>query len=239
MNITHILFDLYGTLADSRLMYPCYARQLGRVMAARYGGSPDEWSGANRRIVADWDSYYADLDLEGDDGINEMWEGAFRTTRALFRLTGRPEPEAPELAALARELPYLATRECDTLFPEARGVIERLHEAGYTLGIASHATSLQSRGTLEGGGLAGFFAGPILGPDVTGRFAKNRAYYLSAGLPPEQCLVVDDSPDGIFGAKAAGMQAVLLNREGSPPDTPADFILTGSLEGLPAYLKPA
>jgi FMN phosphatase YigB (HAD superfamily) len=239
MNITHVLFDLYGTLANSRLMIPCYTRQLGRVMAARYGGSPDEWSGAHQRIVADWDSYYADLDLAGDDGISDMWEGMFRTTRALFRLAGRPEPEAAALAALSRELPYLATRECDTLFPDVRGVVERLREAGYILGIASHATSQQSRGTLEGGGLAGFFAGPILGPDVTGHFVKNRDYYLSAGLPPERCLVVDDSPDGILGAKAAGMRAVLLNREGSPPDAPADFILTGSLDGLPAYLKPA
>ncbi|MBI5666444.1 MAG: HAD family hydrolase [Chloroflexi bacterium] len=237
MTITHILFDLYGTLVDSRLMIPCYAQQLGRVMADRYGGTPDAWADANRRIVADWDSYYADLDFEGDNGLDDLWEGMIRTTRALFRLTNTPEPVMDELAALSRELPYLATSGCDALFPEARGVIERLHGAGYRLGVASHTTTAQARGTLAGAGVLEYFAGPILGPDVTGMFAKNRRFYLAAALPPETCLVIDDSPDGIRGAKAAGMTAVLIYRgDDSPPPSPADHMLRGSLDGLLDYL---
>lgn len=237
MTISHILFDLYGTLADSRLMIPCYARQLGRVMAERYGGEADAWADANRRVVADWDSYYADLDFEGDNGLDDMWEGMIRTTRALFRLTGTPEPRADELASLSRELPYLATSGCDVLFPEVRNVIERLRGAGYVLGIASHTTTAQARGTLTGAGILDDFQGPILGPDVTGVFAKNRRYYLAAHLPPGDCLVVDDSPDGIHGAKAAGMTAILIDRNHTaPPDSPADHILRGSLEELVNYL---
>lgn len=235
--ITHLLFDLYGTLVDSARLYPCYAAQLGRVMADRYGGDPAAWADANRRIVADWDSYYADLDLAGDDGVNHMWEGQFRVTRALFRLTHTPEPAQAELTALSRELPYLATRACDALYPDARDLLPNLQETGYRLGIASHTTTIQARGTLEGSGILDLFTGPILGPDVTGHFAKNKAFYLSANLPPENVLVVDDSLDGIRGAKAAGMKAAFLRRDGQPKPSPADHILLGGLSGLPDLLN--
>ncbi len=168
-----------------------------------------------------------------------MWEGMIRTTRALFRLTGTPEPGADEVAALSRELPYLATSGCDALFADVRNVIERLRGAGYVLGIASHTTTAQARGTLTGAGVLDDFQGPILGPDVTGVFAKNRRYYLAAHLPPENCLVVDDSLDGIRGAKAAGMRTVRIDRGNSaPPESPADHTLYGSLEGLLNYLQP-
>jgi FMN phosphatase YigB (HAD superfamily) len=240
MSVTHILFDLYGTLSDSSRMYSCYPGALGQVMSVRFGGKPETWAEANRRIVADWDSYYADLDLEGEHGIADMWEGEYRTTRALFRLAGAPEPEPSTITALARELPYHATRLCDTFYPDAKAVIPGLHAAGYVLGIASHTLTVQARGTLEGAGMLGYFSGPILGPDFTGEFAKNRAYYqsaLRAGLQPENVLVVDDKPDGIQGAKAAGMRAVSLRRDGSVAPSPADHTLTGDLSGLAEYLR--
>lgn len=237
MSITHVLFDMFGTLVDSRQMTPCYARQLGLAMAARYGGSPEAWANANRRIVADWDSYYADLNLEGDHGLEDMWEGLLRTTRALFRLTATSEPGAAELAALSRELPYLAARNCDALFPDAREVIEHLDEAGLVLGAASHAITAQTRGTLLGANVMQHFRGPILGPDVTGVFSKNQRYYRSAQLVPENCLVVDDALDGIEGAQAAGMHAVYIYRgAGAAPASSAEHVLVGSLAGLVEYL---
>ncbi|HEX2908135.1 MAG TPA: HAD family hydrolase, partial [Phototrophicaceae bacterium] len=205
MTITHILFDLYGTLVDRQRIQPAYAQQLGRVMAERYGGNPESWADANRRIVADWDSYYADLDLDGDNGLDDLWEGQFRTTRALFRLTKTPEPAVPELTTLARELPYLAASRCEVLYPEVHEVVAQLRAADLVLGVASHTTSLQARGILVGGVIADAFTGPILGPDVTGVFTKNRDYYRAAKLVPETCLVVADAPDGLKGARAAGM----------------------------------
>jgi FMN phosphatase YigB (HAD superfamily) len=223
MSISHILFDVYGTLVESPRMIPCYAAALGRVMSERYGGSAAAW---------ERDSYYADLNLEDEDGVEQMWEGQLRTTRALFRLTQTPEPSKTELAALSRELPELASSPCDVLFPEVRAVLETLKQCGYVLGIASHAVSSQSRGALRGGGVLEWFAGPILGPDVTGRFQKDAAFYRSAGLPAASCLVVDDQPDGINGARDAGMKTAHVARNGQPTLAGVDYALGTDLRAL-------
>ena len=63
MTITHIFFNLSGTLVDSARMPQCYAHHLGLEMAERFGGSADAWAQANFTILADWDSYFADLDF--------------------------------------------------------------------------------------------------------------------------------------------------------------------------------
>lgn len=237
MTITHIFFELNNVLVDSRQMPACYAHHLGQVMAARYGGQPEAWTNAHLRIRDDWDSYFADLDLDGDEGLADMWEGELRVTRALFRLTHTPEPDLSTLTALSRELPYLATRNCNTLYPDIKPVIEKLHAAGFILGVATHATTAQARGTLEGGEVIDQFAGTFLCPDFTEHFSKNRDFFLAAPLTPENCLVVDHSLDGIRGAKAAGMWAVQVVRKGIPPtDSPADHLLTGDLYGLLDYL---
>jgi phosphoglycolate phosphatase-like HAD superfamily hydrolase len=236
VSITHILFDLYGTLVDSRQMVPCYTEHLGLIMSERYGFTPDRWAEAHRRIVADWDSYYADLDLTGDDGIADMWEGMIRTTRALFRLTGAPQPALAEVTALARELPYLTSRRCDCFYPDAKAVLQSLYQAGYTLGVACHLTTAGTRGVLEGGSVQHWFAGPLLGPDVTGYFVKSEQFFQSSQLLPESVLVVDDEVEGIQGAKASGMYAVLICHGCTPPLSPADHVLKDDLYGLLDYL---
>ncbi len=237
MTISHIFFDLHGTLVDSARLSAGYGQGLGRVMAERFGGKPDAWAQAHRRIVSDWDSYFADLDFDGDDGLADLWEGEVRITRALFRITGVPEPEIKSLTALSRELPYLATHGWDAFYPDTKAVLERLHQAGFILGVASSVISGQARGLLEGAGVLNLFAEPFLCPDVTERFRKDAAFYHVAYLPPQNCLVVDDCLDGIAGAKAAGMGTVQICREHMPPyESPANHVLISGLSGLLNYL---
>jgi HAD superfamily hydrolase (TIGR01509 family) len=234
MPITHIFFDLHGTLADSALVHHCYSAGLGRVLAARYGGDPAAWTQANRAIVADWDSYFTDLDLAGENGFADMWEGYFRTTRALFRLTNTPEPSKAELLALARELPGLAVEGCNTLYPEARAVVKQLHTAGYVLCAASNALLAQVRATLAGGGILEYFTGVLLAADVVEQWVKDEQYYrvgaLRAGVPPQQCLVVDNEPSPLHGARRAGMRTLLVDRKGSGKGM--DGVLVGDLSAL-------
>jgi FMN phosphatase YigB (HAD superfamily) len=240
MPISHIFFDLHGTLADSALVHRCYSAGLGRVLSARYGGTPEAWIQANRAIVADWDSYFTDLDLAGDEGLAHMWEGYFRTTRALFRLTATPEPSKAELLALTRELPGLAVEGCDTLYPEARAVVVQLHAAGYVLCAASNALLGQVRATLAGGGILDCFAGPLLAADVAEQWVKDAQYYriaaLRAGVPPQQCLVVDNELSALAGARQAAMRTALIDREGGGTQAGVDIMLRGDLKALYANL---
>jgi FMN phosphatase YigB (HAD superfamily) len=236
VTITHIFFDVH-TLVDSARLWAAYPAQIGHVMVGKFGGDAASWVDAYRRIMADWDSYFADLDFDGDNGLADLWEGELRVTRALFRLTGVPQPGMSSLTALSRELPYLATHRLDVFYPDTKAVLVKLHLAGFILSIASQIVSPQVRGLLEGAGLAQFFAEPFLCPDVTKCFRKDAAFYRAALIPAQNCLVVDDGLDGIAGAKAAGMHTVQLCRVYAPsPDSPADYILKRDLTGLLEYL---
>jgi FMN phosphatase YigB (HAD superfamily) len=237
LTITYIFFDLLGTLVDSALLSNCYPEALGRVMAERYAGSADAWTQAYRRIVADWENYYADLDLDGEEGLADLLEGELRVTRALFRLTGTREPDQPFVIALARELPFLAARTCEVLYPDARSVIEHLHKSGFVLGVATHVLAPQTRGILMGAGVLPYFQGQLLCPDLIEHFRKDVAFYQSATVALEHSLVVDDALDGIRGAQAAGMQTVHISRDQQPSQSRADFVLDGNLDGLIPYLQ--
>jgi hypothetical protein len=98
----YIFFDLY-VLVDRQQAAASLMAGIGHVMRERYGVPRGRnWEEAYQCVRQDWDSYYADLDLGGENGMEHLWEGLYRTTRALFRLTGTDEPHYPELRQLSR-----------------------------------------------------------------------------------------------------------------------------------------
>lgn len=235
--ITHIFFDLHGTLVDGVKLHPCYTENLGRVMTERYGLTPEAWIKANRQVLDDWDSYYTDLDLGGDEGITHLYEGLYRTTRAMFRLAGMAEPPKAELSQLSRELPGLVTWTCDAFYPDARPVVEALYRAGYILGVTTHALHEQARGLLHGARVLDHFAGPIVGADTADCYEKDRMYFLKvaqmAQVAPEDCLIVDDVARYTAAARAAGMHtAQVIRKEFQARYKHADFRLEGGLSAL-------
>jgi FMN phosphatase YigB (HAD superfamily) len=230
MPVTHIFFDLHGTIIDRQRNPHCYAAGLGKVMSARYGGAPDVWAAANQRILADWDSYYTDLDLCGDDGMADMWEGIYRTTRALFRLVRIAEPPHDELLALSRTLPGDATANGgNALYADSAQVLRRLRAAGYALGTASTSISTQVRGSLIAGGILDLFTLPLYGADLAERFCKDDLYYRSiaarANVVPERCLIVDDDATAVAAASDAGLQAAQIIRDGKRSGTTEQSII--------------
>jgi FMN phosphatase YigB (HAD superfamily) len=232
VRITHVFFDVHDVLVDRAQLGRCYAENVGRIMAQRYGLTPEVWAQANREIVADWDSYYTDLNLSGEDGIAHMWEGVFRTTRALFRLTGAPEPPKAELTALSRELPGLAATGCAVLYPEVPEVLAALDHAGVILGVISHSLDNQIRASLAP--VLHHFKGTIWSADYAGRFDKDVQRYqiAAAHTTTAACLVVDDKPTPLLNARRAGMQTLQICR--NPDQSSADSMLP-DLRGLVDY----
>jgi FMN phosphatase YigB (HAD superfamily) len=242
MQITHIFFDLHGVLVNSARLRDCFALGIGRLMAARYGGQSADWAAAHRKIQADWDSYYADLHLGGDEGLSDLYEGLYRTTRALFRLMNAPEPSQSELSKLSIMLAENAPDGCtEAFYSDVSSSVEKLHRAGYQLGICSYALSNQARTLFKSADLLDYFSGPIMGPDVAERFEKDERFYETAAhlanTSAQQCLVVDDSAHALHNAHAIGMVSAYMHRDAAPKAPQAD-ITCASLQDLVDYLMP-
>jgi len=216
--ITHVFFELPGVLVDRSVFRRTYRANLARIMAERYTGNPPEWAAAYDHVLADWDSYYADLNLSSEDGIADLWEGLYRTTRALFRLTGVPEPTQPELTRLSRELPELASRGCDALFPEVPTLLGQLDQAGLVLGVISYSLTGVASALIAP--VERYFKGAVWGSDRAEHFEKDVERYLAAALSaqvtPERCLMVDYQPLALLSAQQAGMQTFRV----CPGDSP-------------------
>lgn len=221
-NVTYILFDLHGTLIDPVKMHPCYSLAYGQYLSDRYGQSPKQWADANRQIVADWDSYYADLNLDGSDGYYDMLEGMYRTTRAMFRLLRVREPAPEQIKKIALEVPAIAPTFCDAFYDDARDAVINLHEYGYVLGVASHALVAQARATLIGAEMESYFKGPIIGPDTVERFAKDETFFIQGArrkhLNLDNCMVVDDSIQVIRTVRGIGLKGFWIRR--NQPNAP-------------------
>lgn len=102
----------------------------------------------------------------------------------------------------------------------ARNVIEKLHACGMKLAIASNANfemmvEVIMNPKLE---ICRFFGSHVYTKDEVQYSKPHPDVFLYAahrlGVPPEQCLVIEDSPLGIQAAKAAGMTCFAINTSG-------------------------
>jgi FMN phosphatase YigB (HAD superfamily) len=223
MSVTHIFFELRGILVDSKCMAQNHRFGLGQIMSERYGQAPEVWEKAHGSIAADWGSYFADLNLSGDEAMRDLKEGWIRVTRALFRLAKVTEPDKSDLAVLSLELPATAPACGDALYDDARTAVKHLHGKGYQLGVVTHALAGQAQAALRGANILDYFAAPIVGMDTVEQFDKDRMFFIKtahlAKVAPVQCLVVDTSEAALAGAKSAGMRVIQMKRNASESDT--------------------
>lgn len=212
-----VIFFSLDVLTDRDALRHGVSEQMAQIMARRYSAPAAAWTAARRRVVADWDAYYADLNLSGDDGVADMWEGDFRTTRALFRLANVPEPPKAELTALSRELAALAASACrSALRPDVPEALRQLTGAGFALGALTHSSAAFLRGVLSGGGVLPLFSAPLIGTDTAERFEWDAAYFALvarlAAVAASACLVVDARADVLAQAQTAAMQTAQVER---------------------------
>jgi HAD superfamily hydrolase (TIGR01509 family) len=119
-------------------------------------------------------------------------------------------------------------------------VLDRLRLAGIRLALASSSAPPIIAATLEGLGLASTFEFVVSGRDVaSGKPAPD--IFLETGrrlqLPPRDCLVVEDSANGLTAALAAGMRCVVVPCAATVGhDFSGAAARLGSLTELPAYL---
>jgi beta-phosphoglucomutase family hydrolase len=202
-----VLWDLDGTLVDS---------------------SEHHWV-AWREIMAQ----------EGHPVTPEVFTSSFghRNDTILRGLLGSDlSDEEVERIAGAKEALYRRfVRERGLeLLPGALLWLERLNGNGWRQAVASSAPSANIEAAMNAIGLAPLFEA-LVSADEVGVGKPDPAVFLAAaervGVPPERCVVVEDAPAGLEGARRAGMRCIGV-LSAHHVELEADLVVP-SLESLP------
>jgi len=207
-----VIFDFDGVLADSeRYHFLAY-----REVFARYGHHIDERE------------YYKRFTSLGLGARGEIER---------YRLDLDP-------AEIAKQKAPLFSRYCREgqvrMYPSAKRVVETFAEMERPMVVVSGSSREDILAVLGREGLENRFQA-ILGKGETEKPKPHPSGFLKAaellGLPPSQCLVLEDAEKGLQAAQAAGTPVIIVkSRETAPFDFPgADLVLEG-MDELAALL---
>lgn len=184
--ITTVIFDMDGVITDSEIVH---YRSLLKVLA-EYGKAIDYDSYA--RFVGStneymWNTIIAEQSLDAD--AEELTKKSFSYTDEEIAQNGHPPVKG------------------------AAELIKELFKRGYTLAVASSSPMTSIEKVTEYFGVRSCFEKLVTGEDV-----KNPKpapdVFLKAALQldkkPEECLVIEDSENGVNAAVAAGMMCIGL-----------------------------
>ena len=141
-------------------------------------------------------------------GVSRMESLAIILERAEKTYT---DEEKLEMASMNNELyrVSLSTRTPNDILPSVTPVLEKLRAMGVKLAIGS--SSRNTPAILKQIGLGDFFDAVADGNQIQNSKPDPEVFLLAAkllGLPPEECVVVEDAFAGIDAAKAGGMKAL-------------------------------
>lgn len=152
----------------------------------------------------------------GIDYPRPIFEQTFGTNlHTILQVTlGRePEPEFTKTVVAAHAEAF--SRGAAAGVHPLPGVLETLQffrERGLPQAIASSSDPLVIEAVLAGVGAKPYFEALVSGSELPGK--PDPAVYLCAAerlqVPPEDCLVIEDSPAGVQGARAAGATALAV-----------------------------
>ncbi len=176
-----VIFDMDGVLLDSEPIYIAMNMKFFKELGA-------------------------EISLQEYDGFigvsaTKMW--------TYVKEKAKLAPTVEELKETERELKYKTLKE--TALTPTAGIVpflDRLQGAGFTLAIASSGLKKNVHLILAKLGLENYFNLVVTGEDVErGKpepdiFLKVAGHY---GRPVEDCVVIEDSTNGVAAAKAAGM----------------------------------
>jgi beta-phosphoglucomutase len=159
--------------------------------------------------------------MADEDGLpftredNEALRGVSRRDSLLLILKGQPRSEAEMQALMARKngyyLDFIKEISPRDLLPGARELLEELRAAGYKVGLGS--ASKNAREVLDRLGITALFDSVSDGFSVERQKPAPDLFLHGAallGLPPAECVVVEDAEAGIAAALAGGFYAIGL-----------------------------
>jgi beta-phosphoglucomutase len=183
-----VVFDMDGVIIESEhTHYSAICEAMGERMNQTYETFLSKCTGGDERFAMGRLAQFSGI--EYDESLFQEWsERKAEAYRRLVSESANPMPGAIELVcSVAEKFPVgLAT-----------GSKRSDVEAAFS--------------TLAGGKLNGLFQSIVTSDDVT-KPKPDPATYAKAvdglGIPPQNCLAIDDSPNGVSSAKKAGMKVL-------------------------------
>lgn len=193
-----LIFDVDGVIADTERVNADASIQ---VFADRFG-VPDV-------VRADFEA--------------GLGRGAAEYVRSAARVHGIDlSDEQVETATEARQDNFLAMLKAAPL-PAFPGVLELMNSAmdrdDFCVGIATSSTREKSEAVLESARVPYTQMAYVTGSDVTHKKPHPELFLTAAdrlGLDPERCVVIEDAPNGIEAAHAAGCRCVAVTNSADP-----------------------
>ena len=166
--------------------------------------------------------YYSWQEVYRDHGAElpiELWgsivggSGAsdFEPHVYLEELTGKPVDR--EDIWIKRRKSYLEHLESQPVLPGVQQYLDDAKEMGLKIGLASSSTQCWVLGHLRRLGLLEYFEAITTSDDVEVTKPDPALFLLAAkrmGVKPSEVIVLEDSPNGVEGAKRAGMYVVVV-----------------------------
>ncbi len=180
-----IVFDMDGVLTDSE---PFYREAINRILAEHgYSLSEDDYKAVlGHGIPETWEWMLAHFDLPYT--LDEVMLEYDQVVERVLRERVKPTPGLQDLLA-------------------------SLKKRGLKMAVASASYSNWVDAVLVKLGVKQYFS-VVLSANMVRNGKPHPEIYLTAaeklGVPPRDCLAVEDSPTGIKAAKAAGMRVVAL-----------------------------
>ncbi len=204
-----VIFDMDGVLIESREAHYASWCRLGEEL-----GTPcprqifdDTFGMHNRQIIPLW--------VEGKPSEQEI-----------DRLSARKEELFRSVAAQRVEV-----------LPGARELIADLTARGWALAIGSSAPAANVELVLDLLGVRDCFHALSTGDEVTRGKPHPDVFLIAArklGLPPRRCIVIEDAPQGVEAAIAAGAQVVAVTTTKTRQELQRADSVVGSLLDLSA-----
>jgi len=141
---------------------------------------------------------------------------------------------------------YFSSLPSLALNPGVRLILNELRNAGIKLGVATSSSPAIANILLERGEIKSYFE-VVMTTSEAGKSKPEPLVYQAAaiklGVEPNECLVFEDSPNGLLAAKRAGMTCTVLRTETVSAEelVLADFSIGSfeeiTLDQLKRYLK--
>lgn len=212
-----VTFDLTGTLIHSPDRGAIYSEVLARHGVAVSPERAEELIGEVWRELDCVAHPAADRFAAHPEGARGWWR------RLLDRICEHLEVPAPGPFAAAELFDRFARADAWEIFPEVDGVLAELRGAGLDLGLISNWDERLPR-LVEALGLAPRLDVLVYSQEVGAEKPHPRIFTAALDrldLPPARILHVGDRPrHDVEGARAVGMHALLLGRNGAPGDLP-------------------